>query len=183
VVFPGGNQELLSALKIKFPGSAEPWPYYVRADSPNDDPALLESEVPPGFETTCATFNEQWRNVTVQGYICCLADTEAILPRVRELLSELEEIAKRPISSSEAANAVGVVLDCGRKALKSFGDSTVTPWPGPRDLAELHAIIHASADPETVNSIRQTAGKVVAVVDRELLRDANSFVGRWNATI
>lgn len=118
-----------------------------------------------------------------RGQINELADTEEILPRVRQLLTELEEIAKLAPASSEATNAVAAVLACGRKTLELLGNSAVTPWPGPEDLAELQLRIFTSDSAETAKSVRQMAQKVLAVVDRELLRKADGSIGRWRGAI
>jgi hypothetical protein len=109
-----------------------------------------------------------------------LADTEVILPKVRQLMAQLEgEKAKGFDVSSEGIKTVDAVLACGRATLESLGESNETPWSGPRELNELMYAIRYADSPDAAESVRQVAQKVLAVVDRKLLREADELLGHF----
>jgi hypothetical protein len=109
-----------------------------------------------------------------------LSDEEVILPKLRQLLAELEaEEAKGFNISPEGIKAVDVVLACGRATLQSLGESDVTPWPGPHELSEVMYSIRTVDTPEGAESVRHSAQEVLAIVDRKLLREADKRLGHF----
>ena len=108
-----------------------------------------------------------------------LADTEVILPKVRQLLAQLGEARERAFDMNpERVKTVDVLLKCGQATLESLGQSDVTPWPGPHELSTLIHAIRTANTPEAAESVRQNAQKVILVVDRKLLREADGLLGR-----
>jgi hypothetical protein len=110
----------------------------------------------------------------------CLADTEVVLPKVRQLVPQLDRQSHEfpGAMRGETRAAVEVVLACGKRTLALVGPSQVTPWGGARELAMLRAAIHDAASPEQAEAIRLRAKKLVEVVDRESLQTADDLLGR-----
>jgi len=128
-------------------------------------------------------FNHTWSREKRENAIRqmeILADTEAILPRARELLTELEEKAKEQKQiSSEGTEAIDAVLACGQRALELLGNSVETPWHGAIKLAEMIDAIFTADSPEASESVREKAKIVQSVVDRKLLGKADLSIGRF----
>ena len=107
-----------------------------------------------------------------------LADTEVILPEVRRLVAELEHrLAETAGLSSAVQAAATTILNCGRTALTALGRSEVTPWPGPFDLAVLLNKVGSATTDEEAKFVSGQAGKVLTIVDRQALAEADVLVG------
>jgi hypothetical protein len=107
-----------------------------------------------------------------------LADKEVVLPRVRQLVGELE----RKSSDSRhlrrgVQEAVDLVLRSGKTTLKTLGESTDTPFAGPAELAALIGAIQSADTDASEPFVMDQAGRVVAVVDRRALAEADRLVG------
>ncbi len=113
-----------------------------------------------------------------------LADAERILPRVRQALAQLAEVASREFTLSPLQKeAIAEVMNCGNDALVSLGQSQVTPWPGPHELVVLLNSIRAANTPETALFVREQTTSVQSVVNRDRLGKADRLMGRWRGTI
>ncbi len=106
-----------------------------------------------------------------------LADTEVLLPRRRQSFAQLNAArAKAPDVSPAGMSTVDVVLTLGGATLGSLGDAAVTPWPGPRELAALMDAVRTATSAEAAEMERCSAERVVAVVDRDLLRQSDELL-------
>lgn len=106
-----------------------------------------------------------------------LADTQEILPRVRQSIATLKAVRTSGEADPEETRLADTVLGCGEATLQALGDSAVTPWPGPRELAHLVTLIRTADSPQAQKEVRDEAEKVYAVVNRELLKDADERIG------
>jgi hypothetical protein len=106
-----------------------------------------------------------------------LADTEEILPRVRQSISKLRQLRDSIKVTPEEREFAESVLACGETVLQGLGQSQVTPWPGPQELALLVNLVRTADTPEAEKQVRQEAEKVYALVNRNLLRDADHTLG------
>jgi hypothetical protein len=127
-------------------------------------------------------FDQEWskedRENTIR-QMNALADTEIILPRVRQLIAELEGKEKDPQITAAGTSAIAAILKCGQTLLQSLGQSDETPWPGPHELGSLIDSIRSANNPEATSSIRESAQKFMTVVNRPLLREADKMAGRF----
>jgi dienelactone hydrolase len=106
-----------------------------------------------------------------------LADTQEILPRVRQLMAQLGQVRKSIDADPEETKLADIVFACGEATLQALGPSEVTPWPGPRELAHLMTLIRTANTQDAEKMVREEAEKVYAVVNRQLLMDADRALG------
>jgi hypothetical protein len=107
-----------------------------------------------------------------------LADTQEILPRVRQSTAKLGELRCAITASPEEREFADSVLACGEAVLQALGASCVTPWPGPQEVARLMELVRTASTLEAEKQVRQEAEKVNNLVNRDTLRDADHTLGR-----
>jgi hypothetical protein len=111
-----------------------------------------------------------------------LSDKEKILPKVRRLVAELELKLSKPGDLPEAVSAAAdAVLNIGKTTLTALGGrqpSEVTPWKSARELACLLDAVEKATTDGMAQYVRDQAGKVVTIVDRRDLAEADELAGR-----
>lgn len=127
------------------------------------------------------TWSDESREKAIEN-MNILADAEIILPKVRTLVAELERKAVDSHATTEGADAIAAVLKCGQATLEFLGESVATPWPGAEELAFLVDAVRTKRNPEAEESVRNSATKVVNAVNRKLLGDADTLLGRMKAS-
>jgi hypothetical protein len=125
-------------------------------------------------------FDKDWREDQRRQALAdmqLLADTEIILPEVRRLVAELDrKLAETGDRSAAVSAAAAAVLNIGKTALKALG-SPVTPWNSAAELAELLSVFGNATTDEMAKFVRDQAGKVLTVVDRQALAEADGLAG------
>jgi len=132
-------------------------------------------------------FDHTWSDEKRQEIVAsveALAEAERILPRMRQGLAQLDEIAsKARVLTPLQKETLAEVMACGNDALTSLGRSHVTPWPGPHELVVLLDAIRTARTPDAARSVREQASTVQSVVNRDRLREADTLIGRLRSTI
>lgn len=106
-----------------------------------------------------------------------LADTQEILPRVRQSIATLRQATESTKFSQEERKLADTVLACGDAVLQALGRSEVTPWNGPHELARIVDSVRTAHTPESAAEVKLQAEKVYALVNRSLLQDADYALG------
>jgi hypothetical protein len=126
-------------------------------------------------------FDQDWREDQRRQALTeiqLLADTEVILPDVRRLVAELDhKLHETGDLSGPASVAATAVLSCGQATLNALGDSPVTPWGGPREVMSLVLAVKSASNVENALFVRDQAEKVLSIVSRQTLADADRLVG------
>jgi hypothetical protein len=107
-----------------------------------------------------------------------LAETQVVLPRVRQSVAELEGLKLHLTDILPEGNAaLDAVLACGRNLLAKIGDSDVTPWPGPHQLVLMMAGIRNATENNSAEEVKQMASAAMGTVDRPPLAEADRLLG------
>jgi len=106
-----------------------------------------------------------------------LADTQEILPKVRQSIVTLRQVRESTKVSQEEGKLADTLLACGEAVLQALGRSEVTPWSGPQELAVIVNSVRTANTPASATEVKQQAEKVYALVNRSLLQDADRALG------
>jgi hypothetical protein len=106
-----------------------------------------------------------------------LADTEKILPRVRQSNSMLRRVRDSSKISQKEKELADIILACGDQVLQALGESTVTPWNGPQELARIVDLVRFADTASSATEVKQQAETVNGLVNRELMAKADHALG------